>query len=515
MEFARSHYFQVAHASDLTGKDRVLYRFLEILPGFISWGTIVFVVLLSWKAPIVAAYFIITFDLYWLLKTFYLSLHQRHSWKRLRHNMSVDWRLRIASLKYEHLYHMIILPFYKESEETVRSACEALAKSDYDHSRFIVVLATEARAGADATAIATRIQKQYEAVFGTIIITSHPKDTPGEIVGKGPNITYAAIQARDLVVRPKKIPYEDIIVSAFDIDTVVEPQYFLCLTWHFLTTEDPHHTSFQPVPLYNNNIWDVPAISRVAAFSSTLWQMIQQERAEKLTTFSSHAVSFKALNEIGFWQKNVISDDSRIFWNLYLANNGNYKTVALGYPVSMDATFAPSTWQTFKNIYKQQFRWLWGVENLPYMMFCFIKNSAIPLRKRLYHTMVQIEGWWSLATHPILIFLLGWLPIVIGGQAFRETVLSYNLPYITRNLMVVAMLGLILAATIAFSLMPPLPKNAPKRRVRLVTAALQWILVPFTITIFGAIPGLHAQVRMMFGAYLGAFWVTPKHRKNL
>jgi hypothetical protein len=514
MEFAKSPYFHVAHARDLQGKDYVLYRALEILPGFISWGTIILIVLLSWKAPIVAAFFIITFDLYWLLKTFYLSMHQRHSWKRLRHNMSVDWRERVATLKYEHLRHMVILPFYTESEETVRAACDALATSDYDHKKFIVVLACEERAGPEAKRIAEKMQEEYGTIFGTTLVTVHPKDVPGEIRGKGPNITYAGEQARDLVIRPQKIPFEDVIVSAFDIDTVVEPQYFLCLAWHFLTTEDPQHTSFQPVPLYNNNIWDVPAISRVAAFSSTLWQMIQQERPEKLTTFSSHAIPFKALNEVGFWQKNMISDDSRIFWNLYIAHNGNYKTVAMSYPVSMDATFAPGTFRTFINIYKQQFRWLWGVENLPYMMFCFIKNKAIPLRQRIYHTLVQIEGWWSLATHPLMIFLLGWLPIVLGGSAFRDTVLSYNLPYITRNLMIVAMLGLILAAVIAFTLMPPLPKNAPKRKVKLLTASLQWILVPFTITIFGAIPGLHTQARLMFGKYVGAFWVTPKHRKS-
>lgn len=569
MKFSQTPYFHVAHASDLTGSDRVLYRLLEILPGFVSWGTIVLVVLLSWKAPIAAAFFIIAFDLYWLLKTFYLSLHQRHSWKRLLHNMQVDWQARVQPLKYEHLYHLVILPFYKESEETVEEACAALARSVYDKSRFIVVLASEERAGDEAQQIAERVRAKYESVFGIMLITTHPKDLPGEIKGKGPNITYAAEQTRDRIIRPRKIPYEDVIVSAFDIDTVVEPQYFLCLTWHFLTTEDPHHSSFQPVPLYNNNIWDVPAISRVAAFSSTLWQMIQQERGEKLTTFSSHAISFKALNEVGFWQKNMISDDSRIFWNLYVANDGNYKTVALAYPVSMDATLAPSTWQTLINIYRQQFRWLWGVENLPYMMFCFIKNKHIPLRKRLYHSMIQLEGWWSLATHPLMIFLLGWLPIVLGGDAFRDTVLSHNLPYITRDLMIVAMLGLVLAAAIAFSLMPRVPVTPPKRMARIaqalflltllgsigvmfgvipgltvdarlgalylfggltvllaffsflpnkqlryVGATVQWLLIPFTITIFGAIPGLHTQARLTLGKYVGAFWVTPKHRKQ-
>ena len=512
--FADSKYFHVAHARDLDGLDYVLYRGLEMIPAFISWSTIVLIVTLSIYAPTIAAYLIIAFDLYWLLKTFYLSLHQRHNWKRLKHNMTTDWRERMMPLKYEHVRHLVILPYYKEPEEIVESAIRSVLESDYDLSRMILVLAVEERAGSEAVAIAERMRQKYAKKFGEFTVSIHPEGVPGEIKGKGPNITFAAEHVKREVIDLKKIPYEDIIVSAFDIDTVVLPQYFLCLTWHFLTAEKPHKSSFQPVPLYNNNIWEASAISRVAAFSSTFWQMIQQERAEKLTTFSSHAISFKALNEVGFWQKNMISDDSRIFWNLFLANNGDYQTIAIGYPVSMDATTAHGTLNTLKNIYKQQFRWLWGVENVPYMLFGFIKNTSIPLKKRFYHTMVQLEGWWSLATHPLIILLLGWLPIVLGGDAFRATVLSYNLPYITRNLMILAMMGLILAAFISFSFMPKLPKEHPDRKKKYVFASLQWLLVPFTIVIYGAIPGLHAQTRLALGRYLGEFWVTPKQRNT-
>ncbi|MBP9759827.1 MAG: glycosyltransferase family 2 protein [Candidatus Pacebacteria bacterium] len=512
MNYTQSPYFHVAHARDLSGWDRVLFRMLEILPGLISLTTICGIVFLSFYAPVIAAYLIIAFDLFWLLKTFYLSLHQRHSWKRLRHNMALDWRERIATLKYEHLHHMVLLPYYKESEHTVDDALKSLAASDYDHSRLIIVLASEERAGKEAQDIGHRMLERYRDVFGSFILTTHPDNLTGEIRGKGPNITYAANDAKYRVVRPKKIPYENIIVSAFDIDTIIEPQYFLCLSWYFLTTENPHKASFQPVPLYNNNIWEAPAVSRVAAFSSTFWQMIQQERAEKLTTFSSHAISFKALEEVGFWQKNMISDDSRIFWNLYLANDGNYRTIPISYPVSMDANLATSTWQTLVNIYHQHFRWMWGVENIPYMLFGFIKNKNISFREKVFHTAVQIEGFWSLATAPIMILLLGWLPLVLGGEAFRDTVLSYNLPYITRNLMIVSMFGLVLAAIIAFSFMPRLSDDHPRRRLKYITATLQWLLVPFTIIIFGALPGLHAQMRLMLGKYVGAFWVTPKHR---
>jgi len=473
----------------------------------------VFVVALSAWRPVWAAYFIIAFDLFFLLKTLYFSLHQRHNFKRLRHNMLVDWGAMLQSLKYEDIFHMVMLPYYKEGEEIVKQALESLRSSKYDPSRLIVVLAAEERAGKDAVTMGEDIVSTYKDVFGHIILTVHPDGLEGEIRGKGPNITYAAREAQRRVLDQHGIPYENVIVSAFDIDTVVGDQYFSCLTWHFLTTEEPHKASFQPVPLYNNNIWDAPAVSRVAAFSSTFWQMIQQERAEKLTTFSSHAISFKALEEIGFWQRNMISDDSRIFWNLFLANNGDYRVVSISYPVSMDANLAPTLWKTLVNIYQQHKRWMWGVENVPYLLMGFVKNKQIPTKTKLFHSFIQIEGFWSGATAPIIIFLLGWLPLILGGDAFRDTVLSYSLPYVTRDLMIVAMLGLFLSGYIAFSLMPKLPERMQGQKKRHYTiAALQWILVPFTIIIFGAIPGLHSQAKLMLGNYMGEFWVTPKHR---
>jgi len=505
--------FRAAHAKDLTGSDRVLYRFLEMIPGLLSWGTLLLVVVLSYFKPVWAAYFIIAFDLYWLLKTIHLSIHHRHNWRRLRHNMKVDWQKMITSVKHEHLHHMILLPFYSEGEEVLDNSLKSLLQTQYKKSRMIIVLGAEARAGKEALDLAEKMKNKYAKHFGQFIITVHPSDLPGEIRGKGPNISYMAEQTRVEILDKMNINYDDVIVSAFDVDTVVSPQYFLCLTWHFLTTEEPHKASFQPVPLYNNNIWNAPAISRVAAMTSTFWQMIQQERPEKLTTFSSHSLSFTALYSVGYWQKNMISDDSRIFWNIFLARDGDYRSIPISYPVSMDANLAGSFWQTMKNIYKQHLRWMWGVENIPYMLFGFIKNKNISFRKKVKHTFIQIEGFWSLATNPLMILLLGWLPLILGGDAFRDTVLSYNLPIITRNLMTLAMMGLVLSAVIAITLVPKMPVDLKWKKTKYTAMLAQWLLVPFTIIIFGAFPGLDAQTRLMTGRYIGAFWVTPKYRK--
>lgn len=514
MKYHESPYFHVGRASDLEGRDRRIYRFLEILPGLLSWGTIIGAIVLSFFAPVIAAICIIAFDLYWLLKTIYLSLHHYHNWRRLLQVMRMDWSEKISHVKYEHLHHMIILPFYNEGEEVIRHSLEALKNVSYDLKKFIVVLGVEERAGDEARDVANKMHDIYKDTFGSFVVSVHPKDLPGEMPGKGSNISYAAERGRVEALDVRNIPYEDVIVSAFDIDTVVHPQYFLCLTWHFVTTDNPYRASFQPVPLYNNNLWEAPALSRVAALSSTYWQMIEQERPERITTFSSHSVSFKTLYEIGYWQKNMVSEDSRIFWNLFLAHDGDYRVVPIAYPVSMDANLAPTYWQTMVNIYKQHRRWSWGVENVPYILFGFLKNKAIPLRKKLHHTWIQLEGFWSLATNPLIIILLGWMPLILGGREFNDLVVSYNLPVVTRNLMILAMSGLVLSAIIAIPLVPVFAKGKKGKKRKMVSIVLQWILVPITIVIFGAIPGLDSQTRLMFGQYMG-FWVTPKHRSNV
>jgi cellulose synthase/poly-beta-1,6-N-acetylglucosamine synthase-like glycosyltransferase len=444
------------------------------------------------------------------LKTVYLSLHLKANWKRIKKHISTDWAEKLKSLKHDHIYHMIMLPFYKEDKSLVEKTLVTLLQCKYDSKKLIVVLAAEERAGAEPLDIAASMKREYGEKFGHFIVTVHPDEIPGELAGKGSNIAYAAESARKEILDKYKIDYKNVLVSAFDIDTIVYEQYFACLTLMFLKSERPYRTSFQPVPVFNNNIFEAPAISRVVAYSATFWQMVQQERQERLATFSSHSIPFSTLYEVGYWQSNMVSEDSRIFWNCYMKYNGDYVVTPMSYPVSMDANLAPGIWQTVKNIYKQQRRWSYGVENFAYIMFNFSKNKKIRFREKLRIFAINIDGYWSLATNPIIIFLLGWMPILLGGREFNSSMLSFNLPYITRNIMIITMANLVLSYMIAVSLMPAMPESTRHRKLYHV---LQWLLVPLTITLFGAIPALEAQTRLMLGKYMG-FWVTPKYREG-
>ena len=413
-------------------------------------------------------------------------------------------------LDWKEIYHLVILPMYKESYEVAAGTFDSLIGANYPKNKMIVVLAIEEKGRRAAVGVAKKIATQYGDKFYKFLVTSHPADIDEELPGKGSNETWAGKRVKEEIIDKLNVSYENILVSVFDIDTVVYPEYFGRLTYVFLKTPDRVFCSFQPVPVFNNNIWDAPSFSRVTAQSGTFWHMMQQERPERLATFSSHAMNFKTLVEMDWWSVKNVSEDSRIFWQALLFYDGRYRVAPLYYPVSMDANLADNWWRTAINVYKQQRRWGWGVENIPYVLFGFWQNKNISLKTKIFWALNHLEGFWSWGTNALIIFMLGWLPLFLGGQAFNITLLSYNLPQITRLIMTMAMVGLATSAIYGVMILPARPQKYSPRRYFFMIA--QWILMPVTIIIFGSLPGLEAQTRLMLGKYMD-FWVTPKMRQ--
>ncbi len=516
-------FLHIGRAGDLgTKNDRYLYRALEIMPGFLAWGTLALLVAFSFIEPGAVAIFIIVFDVYWLVKTVFLSLHMNASSRIMRMHMRRDWYRdlierqprspdpRLSGLSWQDLYHVVILPISIEPLSVVRESFLSLSKIAYPLNRLIVVLAVEERVEGTQY-IVQQIEQEFGKLFYAFLVTRHPDGLAGEMRGKGANIAWAGKQLKAELIDPRRIPHERLLVSVFDTDTVVPEQFFACLTWHFLSVPKPFRSSFQPIPIFTNNIWEAPSFARVFAFSTTFWQMIQQARPEQLVTFSSQSLSFQALVDVGFWQTNMVNEDSRIFWQCLLRYDGDWRTVPLYFPVYMDANVAPSFWRTAVNQYKQIRRWHYGVENNPYLLFGFLKNKFISRALKWRFGFTMVEKTHSAATNALIIFLLGWLPVIVGGSEFNLTILSYNLPQITSFIMRLAMFGLVSSAIISVNLLPPRPPNYG--RLKWLWMVLQWLLYPINFVFFGALPALDAQTRLMVGAYL-RFWVTPKGRRG-
>lgn len=506
---------------------RAKRRFFEIVPGAAAWLTIILMVVGSWRLPTAVAVFIILFDTYWFLKTAYLFLHLRSAFRMLRENVKVNWFAKLdtvatsdgasgfrlqASGNWRDLSHLVIFPMYREPYEVVRESIERILSSNYPMGQLVVVLATEERGGAEAQATAERIRVEFGGRFRSFLVTTHPENLPGDIPGKGSNEAWAGREAVQLVDR-LGIDRRRVLVSVFDIDTQVAPEYFGRLAYVFLTAKDPYRAIYQPVPFYFNNIFRASALSRVRAFSSTFWEMMQQVRPERLTSFSSQSIPLATLIDIGFWERDVVSEDSRIFWQGYLRYDGDFRVEPLLYPVSLDANVASTFWGSLQNLYRQQRRWAWGVENVPYVFERLSGNRRIPFRKRLFWSFTLFAGFYSWATSSLIIFVLGWLPVAVGGRDFNGTLLSYSLPHVTSFIVNLAMFGVATSAVLSVALLPPKPAWFRPRHY--VLYLIEWLLVPVVYIVFGAIPALDAQTRLMVGgrSRLG-FWVTPKGRSE-
>ncbi|KKS61600.1 MAG: hypothetical protein UV28_C0031G0008 [Candidatus Collierbacteria bacterium GW2011_GWE2_42_48] len=104
-------------------------RVLEILPGFVSWSFILFPVWGSIFWPVGVAYFIISFNVYWLYRSLTLSVASVMSYFRIKAAEKYDWMGDVKGFAdWMEVKHVIVLPTYKEPGDILVRTLEALEK---------------------------------------------------------------------------------------------------------------------------------------------------------------------------------------------------------------------------------------------------------------------------------------------------------------------------------------------------------------------------------------------------
>jgi len=563
--------FYFPNPKTIQPKERFAQRTLEMIPGILTWSTFIAMFLFSFLLPAWVAIFVIIFDLYWIFRTIFIASYSVSGYKKLKSGKEIDWwercqnienpanyarsiakkiirmkeslqekglmkRSEVKILKREikrsseylaeiqklettkeqildwrEIVHVVMLPTASEPSEVIEPAIQAIADCNFPNHQFIVLLATEEREPEEK-----RLQKvnylknKFAGVFRDFIVTTHIV-SGDEMKAKGSNATFAA---RELVkyLQERNIDFKKVIFSNFDCDSVAHAQYFAALTYEYIIDPKRLQRSYQPLPMYHNNLWDTNAFVRIIVTGSSFWHIFQSTRPEGMVTFSSHSEPFDTLVKVDFWPINMISEDSIIYWKCFTYYNGDYKVKPIYLPISLDAVLAETYWGTIVNQYKQKRRWAYGIENFPVIMRALAPNKKISWGKKIKVAFEMIEGHHSWATSSFILAMLGWLPLIIGGEQFNQSVLAHNLPIITRNLMNLALVGLAISVSLSFLLMPPRPKKYSKWKN--VYMVLQWVLVPITAPFLGSMPAIDSQTRLLFGKYFGEFWVTEKIRKN-
>lgn len=528
------------------GKRTFKYRFFEILPGVISYGAVILLFVLSAVEPVLGAIYLFIIIASTLVKAVGVAYRTVQGYEVIKRAEKVDWRARFEDLSTPHdsyerlhgtesksyhfeehlenlklmaampgeypdpskLLHVVIVTAYDEPLEVLRPSIEAIKNSTFPSSRIIVALAYEERGGEEMKKTAKTLNAEFKDAFRDFILVEHPDGLPGEVIGKGPNLTYAGKYIADYF-KKKHLPVENAVVTSLDSDNHVHPKYLDNVAYEFIVHPGRQRLSYQPVSLFMNNIWDTPAPTRVIAVSNSFFNVISTMRPHLLRNFASHSQPLQALIAMDFWSKRTIVEDGHQYWRSLFFFGGDYSVLPIRIPIYQDAVLDETFLKTVKAQFIQVRRWYYGASDVAYVgtkLFCKRSERPVPFWQLFPKFWRLLDGHVTLAIMAPLITFGGWVPMIMNASA--RTMVAYNLPNVVSIIETFAMVGLVATVLVSFRMLPPRP--AKYRKVKNLAMLLQWILIPITSILYQSIAAYYAQTRLMLGKYMEKFDVTKK-----
>lgn len=490
-------------------------RIFEMLPAILAWSTLLLPFVLFRFAPLWVSAFVMLYVFLWFLRAMEFAYFLIYASLQYHKAIHTDWRQKNERFRKDPAHdldptdviHLIILPTYKEPLSVLRDSIDSIAKSDYARERIYFCLATEARDLANARKHAETLRQEFGDRFGRFFWIEHPEGLPDEIKGKGANISFAAKQIVAELAK-QNTDFDSVLVTTLDADNRVHPQLLQALTYTFCRTTDRKKRAFQPIPLFFNNIWQVPTINRMMALSSGYWHLIEAGRPDRLRNFSSHSQPLNALIEMDFWDKTTIVEDGRQYWRSYLHFDGEYRVVPVFLPVYQDAASGYTYYSSLKSQFNQLRRWAWGSSDVAYFTLGIIQKwRSLPKFRTYLQYFRMLEGHYMWATAAL--FLAVVTPFIrFANPSFADTVFGSHVAIALSFIFRIALVGILVSMALTFLLTPPPPKKTGYLRL-----VLQWLLLPIATIVFGSLPALTTQTQLALGKKM-EFNVTLKVSRN-
>lgn len=509
------------------------YRFFEILPGFLSWLVIALPLILSLISTTLAVFCIIFYLLIFFSRSLAyasraisgyhtMKVHRKLNWKALNadldagktvapnvkrpkwHHINLRRLQGKAIFKPSDITHAVIIATVNESREVLEPTIQSVIASQYDPEKMLLVIAYEGRAGKEAEDRVKGLVDLYKDKFKHAMAVKHPPNIPGEVIGKGGNVTYAGRELQKYLKKAKIDPAK-VLVTTLDADNRPDPAYFLALTYLYCVVPKPLQASYQPLPMFTNNIWDAPALMRVIATGNNLFYIVGSRRPHTARNFSSHAQPMQALIDMDFWSVRTIVEDGHHFWRSYFHFDGDYRVYPLSIPIYQDAVLAEGYVNTLKAQFVQLRRWTYGASDVAYVASqgFFMKNK-LPKADVIAKFLRLLEGHVTWATGPLLIYFAAFIPPLIHPKNLAAN----ELPLIVSQVQRFGIAGLLATVFVCLFTLPPRP--ARYKRHRSIFMVLQWVLLPITSLCYGSLAAFNSQTRLMFKRYLSKFDVTEK-----
>ncbi|HEX2193747.1 MAG TPA: hypothetical protein VHK63_02150 [Candidatus Limnocylindria bacterium] len=543
-------------------RHRWLQRLLETVPGVVSWAIIIGPVWLSFSYPWLVAYFVLSFDFYWLCRSVWFAGAVIVAYRRIRRVLEVDWWSRLEALDdldrrreavlaqlaageraagavgfaagvrpdpalrrrledelkaldaaraadgqlpdWRGYTHLALIPTYTEPLEKLRETVRALAVAEWPKERKICAIITRETdlPGRENVAL---LREEFGDAFAQFIHILDPLE-PGIVVGKSSAMAWGGRYLYRMLVRGEGMDPRRILVTDLDADYRVHRQYFTYLTWMHVTDPNRETQLYQPIPYLHNNVWEAPALQRLFAAVLTQLQMWRSVLPEKLQSFGSYSTTLHMVHDVGYWATDAIPEDSRFYWKSYFRYGDRFRAVPLFIPIYGDAVRARTYWRTMATQYIQVRRWAWGVTDIPFVIDNAIRHTEIPLSSRIWRLLNLFGEHINWAIAPFVLMFGATVPLLIN-PAFAQTTLGQNLPLYATVMLTTGLAALLVLVFVEQRIVPPRPREWGWWQRFL--SHVQWVALPLVGVIFSCLPALDAQTRLLTGRYL-EYRVTEK-----
>jgi cellulose synthase/poly-beta-1,6-N-acetylglucosamine synthase-like glycosyltransferase len=499
--FARS---EASRAAD--GLQPLPRRILEVLPPALAWAALTSPGWAAILAPVLLGYFLIAFGAYWLWRSCEFTAGLLIGLARLHLAQRRDWAAAGSQLPgYNRLHHLVIVPTYKENDEILSESLECLARQTAPHERITVVMAFEER-DPQAPARAGRLTRRFARRFGHWLVTMHP-DLPGEVKGKSSNLAWAARRIEDELINTRQLDPRNLLVTVCDADSRMDRQYLAALGHQVLSHRDGRLHIYQPAILFYANYTRLPLPLRAMSSVFSLYSLARLAATHRLIPQSTYSLSWWAARRVGFWDVDVVPEDSHMFFKVWLHLGKRVRTRAIHLPVYADAAEGVDLWRSAASTYQQIRRWAWGVSDVPYLALHTLRAQHIPWYVRFARVGWYIEEHLLWPSHWFLLTLGGLLPPLLNQAYYTRSPLGAWQTAVFSTLMGLCLPSLVLA--ILADLWLKLRSGEPVNPLILVGGLLGFALLPLTGLAVVALPALDAHTRLLFGRSL-AYQVTEK-----
>jgi cellulose synthase/poly-beta-1,6-N-acetylglucosamine synthase-like glycosyltransferase len=491
-------------------------RLLEILPGALTWAVLLLPVVVAFAIRLndptklwILGVGAVLLDVYWFARTAFTVRAVSRCLRVLQATEAVDWWARCLGLqpaegrpRPQDVVHCALIPTYTEKYDVLRATVAALANQSFPDEQKVCAIITRVTDSGGWENV-DRLREEFGHRFRAFI---HVKDPllPGIVVGKSAAMAYGGPVLKQACDEMGLDPGLT-VVTDLDSDYRLHPQYLAYITHEFCIADDALTSIWQPIPVFLNNLWRVPAAVRVMATAATQWQMFLHQNPHRLVMFSSYTTSMRLLEEVGYWDSDVIPEDSRFFWKSFFRFGAQLNVRPAFMRVFGDAPRARTYASTHASQYNQIKRWAWGASDVPYVTLRMLEHPEIPLRLRARRYMNLVFNHLTWTTLPMLLFFGGALPALIDLD-YSLTNEAFWIGWATAAILTFTLLNTLVLIKVDSSMCPK-PPEWPWWRRRY--AELQLFLYPIVGLALSVIPALEAQTRLMFGAYL-EYTVTDK-----